>query len=475
MTLPRANPTTPFWQETPDPAVADLQSTPDLPADVDVAIVGSGITGASIAWHLLKSSSKRIVMVEARQAASGATGRNGGHTKAASYRSFLDHAARHGTAAAVQIARLELEAIRSVHGLAADKKAPIACDSHPCQTVDVIYDAAQWEHAKRAVAAMREAMPAGDPAAAYGLYERREALARFACADAADQQVQGIVEYAAGSVSAYRFTVGVLKQCLARGLNLQTNTPVVSLRKDGAHWLVKTPRGTVRARDVVLATNAYTAFLVPELQGVVVPLRGQITMHRVGSAMPPALATTYSFIYGRGYDYMITRPAGSACAGDMVIGGGLKYADDAYRTSRDGDVGVSEYGNTDDTTLNPRVSQYLEEAPVRYFGRDRHWGQDHADRRVRSAWTGIMGYTPDTYPLVGALPDPSKSRLWLCCAFQGHGMVYSWPCGRAVASMIEGRDDASLKEWFPACFRVDEERLKMQFGGAKPEAERAKL
>ncbi|CAK7265061.1 hypothetical protein SEPCBS119000_001318 [Sporothrix epigloea] len=516
VSLPRDSPTTPFWQDPPDAAVADLRSSSTLPSTVDVVIVGSGITGSSIAYHLLgldkahetdASESPSILMLEARQACSGATGRNGGHTKAASYRSFLDHSANQGVDEAVKIARLELGAIDSVHGLAA---AGIDCDSNPCDTLDVVYDPVQWARAQTAVKAMQAALPADDPTAKYRLYSREEALATFPCSD--DVQVDaggnatvthpicGVLQYYAGSVSAYRFTVGVLKQCLARGLNLQTNTPVLSMNKQPQHdgtnsWSVKTDRGIVSARHVVMATNGYTAHLLPALQGVVVPLRGQITMHRAGSNMPgaipgTALSETYSFIYEQGYEYLIMRPLGSTLSGDIVIGGGLKYADPTA------EGGVCEYGSTDDTTLNPLVSDYLRETPLRYFGRGsgendgnggngenarsgHGWGTDHPDGRVRSEWTGIMGYTPDGYPMVGEMPptgsEGSNGGLWLCCAFQGHGMVYAWPCGRALATMIQAAElddeeakqevNMTLQQWFPACFRTTAARLLQRFKG----------
>lgn len=77
--LPRPNPTASVWQEPPHPTVADAQSSV-LPATVDVAVIGSGITGCSVSHSLLKQSSTlRVTVVEARRAVSGATGRNGGH------------------------------------------------------------------------------------------------------------------------------------------------------------------------------------------------------------------------------------------------------------------------------------------------------------------------------------------------------------------------------------------------------------
>lgn len=88
-TLPRDNPTQSYWQDPPDD-IADLRTTPNLPGTTDVLIIGSGITGAAVAWNLLQdgndggrsgisssSTPPSIVMLEARQACSGATGRNG--------------------------------------------------------------------------------------------------------------------------------------------------------------------------------------------------------------------------------------------------------------------------------------------------------------------------------------------------------------------------------------------------------------
>lgn len=80
VSLPRASPTTSYWQDPPD-AIADLRTTEDLPESADIVIIGSGITGAAVAWNLLQNApverKPKILMLEARQACSGATGRNG--------------------------------------------------------------------------------------------------------------------------------------------------------------------------------------------------------------------------------------------------------------------------------------------------------------------------------------------------------------------------------------------------------------
>ncbi|GAB1316057.1 hypothetical protein MFIFM68171_06267 [Madurella fahalii] len=473
VSLPRGDPTQSYWQDPPD-AIADLRTTSDLPSSADTVIIGSGITGAAVAWGLLQGDHKpgSIVMLEARQACSGATGRNGGHTKAASYRSFPSHAAAHGVSTAVQIARLELANIRAVQAFA--REHAIACDLRPCATVDVVYDAAEWAAARAGVAALRAALPRDDPTAEYTLHSADEARRRFLVADGRfrgrDEAVCGAVEYFAGSLSAYAFGVGVLRLCLGKGLNLQTGTPVVELSRQGEGegkgegngdgdgeqraWAVRTPRGVVRARRVVLATNGYTAAIAPRFQGVVVPLRGQVTAQRPGKGMPfgGCLPTTYSFIYEKGYEYMVTRPEGSLLPGDVIIGGGL------YRAPDDG---LMEFGITDDSTVNEWISAYLRDATPRYFGGN--WGEDDPAGRVRKEWTGIMGFSPDGLPLVGEVPG--EEGLWTSCSFQGHGMVLCWMCAKALVDMMKGRDGEQLREWFPDVFRITEQRLALRFQG----------
>lgn len=75
--LPRKNPTVSYWQDPPD-GIADLRTTEILPTSADYVVVGSGISGAFIALNILKAKPEaQVVLLEARSACSGATGRNG--------------------------------------------------------------------------------------------------------------------------------------------------------------------------------------------------------------------------------------------------------------------------------------------------------------------------------------------------------------------------------------------------------------
>ena len=86
--------------------------------------------------------------------------------------------------------------------------------------------------------------------------------------------------YPAGSIWPYKFVASLLRLCIDRfSLNLQTNTPVLSVSPSGdGNWIVETERGSVKAAKVVFATNAYTSTLLPEFTKKIVPIRGQCSV-----------------------------------------------------------------------------------------------------------------------------------------------------------------------------------------------------
>ncbi|KAH7069159.1 FAD dependent oxidoreductase [Paraphoma chrysanthemicola] len=480
---PISNPLPSYWQTPKSPLAnviepeADAATTP-----YTHAIIGSGISGTMIVYNILKAQSDaRVVMIEAREICSGATGRNGGHTKAASYRSYLSHVEEFGKEEALKIARLEYANIVETHRLA--EELGIACENEICTTVDVIYDKETFENGKQAIEALRadatdEEKEPGEMAW-YQLYEGRgicEAdfqipIGRKNENPAVEEEEYpiGMIDYLAGRIHAYRFTTGVLKECVKMGLVLCTNTTVNAILPSSNHaddstapWTLQTSHNTIQAHDVILATNGYTPYLLPSLQSAIIPMRGQITAQRPGpnSTLPSLLPNTYSFIYRNGYEYMVPRPLDDG-GQHIIIGGGL---------GRLPESGATEYGTVDDASLNPTVSTYLHNTLTGYFGEET-WGESPSPSpstppRIAQEWTGIMGATTDGLPFVGAVPD--MSGVWMSAGFNGHGMVLCLKSAEALVSMLLGQGKPA---WFPASFVVSEERLgrvrKRGFGGRR--------
>ena len=148
--LPRADPTVSFWQLPPHPTLSDVQSE-SLPGSTDYAIIGSGVTGCSIATTLLGQASQSstpcsVTVFEARKLCSGATGRNGGVLASFVPGDYKILSERYGHEEATKIARFVLRTLEKMHQLG-NSSAELREASEVRRTMDVL--AFEDEHALR--------------------------------------------------------------------------------------------------------------------------------------------------------------------------------------------------------------------------------------------------------------------------------------------------------------------------------------
>lgn len=161
--LPRPNPTAAYWQEPPHPTVSSKQSQ-ELPSKTDIAIIGSGITGCSVAKALLEDPSlagKTVTILEARGVTSSATGRNGGHLVSDCLESFGLVSATVGTDQAVEVARFSLASMQRLRDVVTAFGGDLAERSKIREVVStsVIGDEETLEEARVGLAAFEEALP----------------------------------------------------------------------------------------------------------------------------------------------------------------------------------------------------------------------------------------------------------------------------------------------------------------------------
>lgn len=140
MAFPVPNSTTSFWRTDLD-ALDTHRSTADLPAEADIVVIGAGYSGASIVHHLLEQQSRSqsqpltIIILEAREACSGATGRNGGHLKPDPYYRAASALKTHGKEAAEEVASFEARQVKEIKELV--EREQIDCDLVVTRASDV--------------------------------------------------------------------------------------------------------------------------------------------------------------------------------------------------------------------------------------------------------------------------------------------------------------------------------------------------
>ncbi|KAF4464001.1 fad dependent oxidoreductase [Fusarium albosuccineum] len=412
-----------YWHREPSEKLLGHRTTAELPATADVVVVGSGITGAFAARELI-GGGKKVVLLEAREACWGATGRNGGHCQPFIY------------AAKPAVSRFELGTYNFLKDLVAKNK--ISCDWETVGGVHVLPSKEVLDLVSKHLDRLKRDHP--DLADQAKIVTDKEELQKLRVPAA----FAAVYQPNAAKLWPYKLVAWVLERLLdehdASVFNLQTKTPVDHLQRVGATWILHTPRGQIAARSVVLATNAYTSHLLPKLSGFLVPVRGQVC-----ALTPPADSSPleHSHVWETpdgGDDYLVQRPSG-----ELILGGERLGVPDCQ-------VGLSR-----DDTFDPVVGQRLRAALHGAVKLNPPGQADDPTLPATYEWTGIMGYSRDGYPWVGRVPTSlgGEDGLWISAGYTGHGMPVAARCAIAVAhEMLGWKKDIEL----PAEYRIGDGR-----------------
>ncbi|ODA82520.1 hypothetical protein RJ55_01027 [Drechmeria coniospora] len=412
------------------------------------------MTGAFAARELL-AAGLRVVMLEAREACSGATGRNGGHCQPGVWDSALE------------VARFELATFDMIENLVKDNG--IDCDWHAVGGVHVILSPPVLEAARAQIERLQQYADLRDKAV---LVVDKEQLRKLRI----HQAIAAVYQPKAAKCWPYKLISWLLEKLLddydASTFNLQTNTPVLRLEKPpGSAWVLHTQRGVIRARQVLLATNGYTSHLLPAMTGLILPVRGQAS-----ALVPPVRSTplshSYVWLNGADHQYLIQQGSSdshSSCNGDQyLIFGGERLVVPG------GEVGISN-DNVVDPVIGQALRKGLDGIVELRDGEER--SESHAENtkelHASYEWTGIMGYSRDSSPWVGRVPPSLLTELavdkesnsegvagglWISAGYTGHGMPVAARCGVAVAEMMQ------IEKHFPLIFQASSRNRKLPPG-----------
>jgi glycine/D-amino acid oxidase-like deaminating enzyme len=370
--------TTPYWLEEPAPRLP----RGDLTEHVDVGIVGAGVTGCACALALAEAG-LRVRVVDTRRVAEGASGRNGGFALRGTAAPYDEVVASFGRERALALWRWTEDEIDEIERLAGD--------------------------AFRRVGSLRLAAD----------HEEREDLRDEIEGLWADGLEAEWVDAPDGPLEG-RFTAAIRHPSDGVLQPARWVRRLGGLAADAGAEIVEghlvSDLAELRAPTVVVATDGYPSGLLGELEGLIVPTRGQVI------ATEPLAERLFEVPhYGRhGFDYWH-----QAEDGRLVAGGFRDVALEGEFTA-DEDV-------TDD------VQRSIERFVDDLVGRE---------LRIDYRWAGIFGLVLDFVPVVGRVPGAESA--WVVGGYSGHGNVLGFACGRLVARAILGDRDPLLDLFEPA-------------------------
>ncbi|MDQ6635055.1 MAG: FAD-dependent oxidoreductase [Gemmatimonadota bacterium] len=417
----------PYWLRGTRP-LANHQSRAEFPEAADIVVIGAGLTGASCAYHLANEerSGARIVVLEQGEPAGEASGRNGGNFELfpensvgmyeglARERAAFLHRRYPKLAPAIVQAECERQA-SLVLGLSLrnrDLLKSIILREH----IDCDFAPRGWVHLASSEEEEQgicdEVMLAAQYGQRIGIWSRRKVreelgietnfLARYSPGD--------------GTYHPFKYVCGLLQSALRAGVELYTHVRVldVTSRAPDEHQIL-TERGTIIARRVVVATNAFTRLLFPEL-GEIRPHQSQI---------------------------QVTELAPDRARGRVVTcEDGPVFFNQPRNSARDGRAALLMGGGADRPMKSPSSRRRSPQVHEKLLALRSRFYPELDGRPPSAEWVGAMAFTPDQLPAIGFL----RPGVVIAVACNGYGGSFTTAAGLAAARMAL---TTAVPDWVP--------------------------
>ncbi len=374
-----------YWQKTID--LHQHQAPPPTPTpqqlETDVCIIGGGITGVSAAYHLTQAGLNSVIL-EAREPAMGASGRNAGMMVGGVAEHYAAAIELYGRGLARELWQFTLDNREAMFALAQELGAPI-------QRSDMI----------------RLANNEADKVA----YEKS---AHLMAADGLEAEYFPTDPTGRGFLAALRTPNNAVTNPakLVQAILDASKAQVVSWSSvsnieaylDGVR--VTSSRATVTAKQAFLATNAYTGQLLPFFTDKIMPCRGQIQL-----SAPTPIILPEAYLSEQGYFYYRQVPDPERPGFGRWLMGGARNRDP-----------YMENGHTSEETTAV-IQAHLEAFTADYF-------PEFSQLEIEHRWAGTMGFTRDYLPLMGTLPH--LPQVSYAVGFSGHGMAMAFKTAEKV-------------------------------------------
>jgi len=356
----------------------------------DVCVVGGGYTGLSAAIHLAEAGAD-VVLVEADEVASGASGRNGGQIHSGQRRDVLWLEKRFGAERARELWNAAEEAKALVRALIV--RFAIPCDLRP-GVIETLHKPALLAEAGELLKAL---------SGRYG-YDQASLLDRAETAEATGSRrfFGAVRDRGGGHLDPYRFALGMARAATALGASIHEHTPALAL---DAGPVVRTAQGNIRTDHVIVATDGRSG--------------------KFERSTRRRMLGINSFV-------VATEPLGAA--GETILPGGESAADSRFvvrywRKTPDGRL-VFGGGETSVGRIPADVRSFVRPHLIEVYPHLRAAELTHG-------WSGTVSVTAPRLPYVREIaPD-----VWAAGGYSGQGVALAPFIGKLMAEAALGRPE----------------------------------
>ncbi|MFT5506027.1 MAG: glycine/D-amino acid oxidase-like deaminating enzyme [Gammaproteobacteria bacterium] len=233
-----------LWGETAIPAPASGNLTNSLTADV--LVIGAGYTGLSTALHLAEKGVS-VIVLEAKNIGFGGSGRNAGLVNAGVWQN-PDHVEKILGKDVGQRFNLALyDSPSLVFDLV--KRFKMDCQASRCGTVNIAHNESGFRHLEKRC---QQLISLGAAVELINGETSRE-ISRSPA-----YRYGGLLDPLAGTIQPLSYTRSLAIAAINAGTQIFQQSPVIALNRENDNWQAKTAKGRVTAKQIVMATNAYS-------------------------------------------------------------------------------------------------------------------------------------------------------------------------------------------------------------------------
>lgn len=364
----------------------------------DIVVIGGGFAGLSTAYWLQKEDpTLKIALVEKYEIGDGASGRNAGFITCGSVEHFNRLVEKHGREEAASIWGFSETNLNLL-------KENIICDTPE----EYLFENKGSFSLASTETEFKELQDSAELMSTFNINVEKVAEADIKTRLGAEGFVGGIKYIDDATVHPLKMLQGIRKKIELTGESVEffENHEVSKIETENGNKVVYTKKNRIEAPVVVYATNGYSPLVNDFFADKIFPTRGQILVtEKVPQFMEAACYANFVL------DYFRQLPTG-----EMLIGG-------FRQLQRDVETGYSD--QTTDT-----IQLALEEFLQKHIPAVRK-------AKITHRWSGIMGFSVDGQPMVGALPtDP---QLYFVGGFTAHGVGLAFNSGKTLVDAMFGR------------------------------------
>jgi glycine/D-amino acid oxidase-like deaminating enzyme len=384
-----------YWLETV--TVLPAPSARELPDSADVVVVGAGFCGLSAARTLAKRG-VNVAVLEAESFGWGASSRNGGMVLTGMKLPAPTLIKRYGRDTVRKMYAASLESIDCLEQIVREEN--IDCHFSRCGHLEVACKQAHFNAYEESAALIRREF--NHELRIIPKSELREEIG-------SDIYFGGMVDETSAGLNPARYVAGLAHAAHRAGACLHDHTRVTSIQQEtnnGARkFRVQTSKGALTAREVLLATGAYTTEATPALRKRIIPIGSYIIATEV---LPAGLARELSphnrMIYdSKHFLYYYRLTPGNR----MLFGGRAAFFPETESTVR-------------------QSAEILRRGMIGVYPQLR-------DTKIEFVWGGTLDFTLDVMPHAGKLDG-----MYFAAGFAGHGVAAATWFGSKLAAQICG-------------------------------------